>query len=137
MARKQRTWSVTLSVVGLRFRFKKETRALMPDWCPFPVTLEREPDNSHDPSAVKVMIAGSQKLKALKGVQLGYLSNRVDDDSGERVGVATLLAPKLDAGTVVPVKLWVTSIDPDDGTAELSARFRDVTKPVAKRKTRR
>ncbi len=124
--KKGRTWIVTLSVVGLRFRWKRDVIAMMPGWCPFPVTLEREPDNRFDPDAIKVMIAGDFKLKKLAGKQLGYISNRLDPDSDERVGLASLLAPRLDAGTVEPVKLWITDIDVEGGGAELSARFRDI-----------
>jgi hypothetical protein len=55
-------------------------------------------------------------LTALKGKQLGYL----------RRNVAALLAPKLDAGSIEPTRLWVTEIDAKAGEATLEARFRDV-----------
>lgn len=132
MARKARTWKIDLTVVGLSFRWKRETIAMMPGWCPFPVTLEREPDNQFDKDAIKVVIAGDFKLTKLRGVHFGYISNRFDPEEGERVGLATLLAPKLDSGSVEPVKLWITDIDVENGGATLSARFRD--RPPAKRK---
>ena len=134
--KKGRTWIVTLSVVGLRFRWKRDTISMMPGWCPFPVTLEREPDNRFDPHAIKVMIAGDFKLTKLRGQHFGYISNRTDDDSGERIGLASLLAPRLDAGTVEPVKLWVTEIDVEGGAATLEARFRDIPKRPTKRKSK-
>jgi len=85
---------------------------------PFPVELEREPDNEYDPNAIKVNIHAKMKLTKLHGKQLGYL----------RKEVAALLAPKLDAGSIEPVKLWITEVDPRAGEAELSCRFRDVPK---------
>ena len=119
--RKGRTWKITLTCVGLNFRWKRATRNMMPDWCPFPVTFEREPDNRFDANAVKVVIAGSKKLTRLKGKQLGYL----------RAGVAAELAPKLDAGTIELVKAWITEVDPEGGDATIDVRFRD--KPAGKR----
>lgn len=133
MAQRQRTWKATLTCVGLQFRWKADVRKMMPGWCPFPVTLEREPDNKHDPDAIKVVIAADNKLRKLRGIQLGYLSNRVVD--GERVGLAHILAPKLDSGSIEPVKLWVTEISDDGQEATIDARFRDVKNPAAKRKT--
>lgn len=127
---RNRTWRVTLTVVGLNFRWKAATRQMMPGWCPFPVTLEREPDNRFDADAIKVVIAGTKKLTKLNGSHLGYLSNR--QEGGERVGIASMLAPKLDAGQVELVKAWVTEVDPDAGTAVMEARFRDI--PPAKRR---
>jgi hypothetical protein len=129
MTKKNRTWRTSLTVVGLGFRWKRETREMMPGWCPFPVKFEREPDNRFDPDAIKVVIAGDFKLTKLRGMHLGYLSNRIQD--GERVGIATMLAPKLDAGRVEVVKAWVTEVDPGDGTAVVEVRFRDI--PPAKR----
>jgi hypothetical protein len=132
MAKKPgRTWSVELSVVGLNFRWKRDVIAMMPGWVPFPVTLEREPDNRFDSDAIKVVIAGTMKLTKLRGAHFGYISNRLDEEEGQRVGLASLLAPKLDSGAIEPVKLWVTDIDVDSGAATLSARFRD--RPTAKR----
>ena len=119
-----RTWSAELTVVGLQFRWKKDGRETLARAVPFKVELEREPDNKYDENAVKVNIVSDFKLTKLRGKQLGYL----------RANIAALLADKLDKGTVEPVKLWVTEIDVLDGTAQLSARFRDVAKPVTKPK---
>ena len=118
---RQRTWSFTCTVVGLQFRWKMTGREMLARAVPFPVELEREPDNPADENAIKVNIAGTMKLTKLRGSQLGYL----------RKEVAAMLAPKLDAGTVAPVKLWVTEVDARAGDAELSARFKDV-KPKAR-----
>src|SRR4051812_19482631 len=115
---KQRTWSCTCTVVGLQFRWKESGRKTLAGAVPFPVVLEREPDNEHDPNAVKVNIAGDFKLTKLRGVQLGYL----------RKEVAAMLAPKIDAGQIEPVKLWITEVDYRAGDAELSCRFKDIPK---------
>lgn len=115
---------MALTVVGLQFRFKVTGREMLARAVPFPVELEREPDNEYDENAIKVNIAADKKLTKLKGVQLGYL----------RKEVAAILAPKLDAGSIEPVKLWVTEVDAKAGDAELSCRFKDV-KPKAKSST--
>jgi hypothetical protein len=116
---KAKTWSFTCTVVGMQFRWKMTGREMLARAVPFPVELEREPDNKFDPNAVKVNLAATKKLSSLKGKHLGYL----------RREVAELLAHRLDAGTVEPVKLWVTEIDPKEGEASLDCRFRDVQKP--------
>jgi hypothetical protein len=127
MPRKTRSWTIELTVVGLQFRWRVEGRITLQRNCPIPVRLEREPDNPKDENAIKVLIDADYKLKALKGKHLGYL----------RRDTAALLAPRLDAGTLEPVKLWVTEVDPPTGEATLEARFVDVPKkPVVKPKKR-
>jgi hypothetical protein len=117
---RQRTWSFTCTVVGLQFRWKMTGREMLARAAPFPVELEREPDNPADENAIKVNIAATKKLTKLKGAHLGYL----------RKEVAAMLAPRLDAGQVAPVKLWVTEVEPRNGEATLSCRFKDaVVKP--------
>lgn len=116
---------IELTVVGLNFRWKREVRKMMPGWCPFTVTLEREPDNQYDENAVKVLIAKQKPLAKLAGKQLGYL----------RSNIAALLAPQLDDGTLKPAKLTVTEIDVDGGQATIQASFRSVKKPAKRKKT--
>lgn len=127
MTKRGRTWTLELTVVGMRFRWKKEGRELLARSVPFPVELEREPDNRADENAVKVNIAGDFKLTKLRGRHLGYL----------RANIAELFAPKLDAGTVESVKLWVTDIDVDGGQATIDARFRDIPPKRENRSTKR
>jgi hypothetical protein len=114
---KQRTWSFDCTVVGLQFRWKMTGRETLARSVPFPVELEREPDNKVDPNAIKVNIAAKFKLTALRGRQLGYL----------RREIAEMLAPHLDSGRTVPLKLWVTEVRPNDGEASMSCRFKDST----------
>lgn len=127
MGVKTRTWTVELTCVGMQFRWTKDNgRPVLKRACPFPVALQREPDNEHDENAIMVLIDGDRKLTKLKGKHLGYLRRQS----------AALIAPKLDAGTIEPVKLWVTDVDIDEGEATINARFRDVTpkRAPAKRK---
>jgi hypothetical protein len=122
-----KTWTAELTCVGLQFRWTKDNgRPALKKACPFPVALKREPDNEHDENAIMVLIDGDRKLTKLKGKQLGYL----------RKNIAALLAPKIDAGTLEAVKLWVIDVDVDSGEATIDARFRDVTpkRAAAKRK---
>lgn len=116
---KGRTWTIELTVVGLRFSdLTKEGKELIARHTPFPVKLEREPDNPVDDNAIKVLIAGDFKLTALKGKKLGHL----------RANIAAILAPKMDAGALEQVKLWVTDVDLEAYEATIDARFRDVPK---------
>jgi hypothetical protein len=111
-----RTWSATVTVVGLQFRWKADGRETLARNVPIPVLLEREPANEHDENAVKVIIAQNYSLKALRGIHLGYL----------RREVAAMIAPKLDEGSIEPVVLRVTAVDPKPGEAALEMTFRDV-----------
>lgn len=117
-----KTWSIELTVVGLNFRWTREGRITLARSVPFKVALEREPDNEYDENAIKVVIASDFKLTKLRGKQLGYI----------RKNSAALIAPRFDAGTLEPVKLWVTEVDPFYGDAQMDARFRD--KRPAKKK---
>lgn len=126
MRKSGRTWKATITVVGLQFRWKKDGRAVLARSCPFPAELVRETDNEHDEHAIRVNIAGDMKLTALRGRQLGYVNRQI----------AALIAPRMDAGTVEPVKLWITDVSVESGEAELEARFRDVKTGSTKRKTR-
>ena len=125
MARK-RAWEIELTVVGLQFRWTKSGREVLARSCPFPVDLEREPDNKHDENAVKVVIAADYKLKKLRGKHLGYLRRQA----------AEQMAPRLDRGTLEVVKLWVTDIDPAMGEATMACRFRDIPAPLKKVSTK-
>jgi len=126
MKRKPRTLGIELTCVGLQFRWTKNGRETLARSCPFPVDLEREPDNKHDENAVKVVIAADYKLKKLRGKHLGYLRRQA----------AEHMAPRLDAGTLEVVKLWVTDIDPAMGEATIAAKFRDLPAPLKKVSTK-
>lgn len=113
---KGRTWSVTLDVVGMQFRWTKDGRETLSRSVPFFVEFERQPDNPKDENAIKVNISSDFKLTKLRGMHLGYV----------RAPSAALLAPRLDNGTLEPVKLWVTEVNGEAGMATLEARFQDV-----------
>lgn len=119
----ERTFSTDLTVVGLSFRWSKDGRRILKQACPFPVSLEREPENEHDENAIKVNVAMHRPIKKLYGRHLGYL----------RANIAAKLAPVIDDGSVKPVKLWVTGIDLENSTAALEATFSD-SRPAKKRK---
>lgn len=118
MAAKNKTWSAELTCVGLQFRWKLSGRETLARAVPFKIELVREHDNDYDENAIAVRIASDFKLTKLRSKQLGYL----------RREVAALLAPKMDAGTLQVVKLWVTEIDAKAGDATVQARFRDLAK---------
>lgn len=118
MATKLKTHKLTVSVVGLQFRWTQDGRKVLARSVPFPAELERQPDNPKDPNAVKVNIAGDYKLTKLRGRQLGYL----------RAGTAAMFAPRLDNGTLEVVKAWVTEVDDTEATLEL--RLRDIPKKM-------
>lgn len=120
---KRRTWSAELTCVGLNFRWKKDGMKLFAREVPFPVILEREPDNEYDENAIKVMLTGT-KFKTLKQRHLGYLPRNL----------AALLAPRFDDKSIEQVKVWMTHVDPMGGEGKLDARFRDVPKGTAGKK---
>jgi hypothetical protein len=126
MMARERKWTIELTCVGLQFRWTKSGRETLARSCPFPVDLEREPDNEHDENAVKVVIAADYKLKKLRGKHLGYLRRQA----------AEHMAPRLDAGTLEVVKLWVTNIDPAMAEATIDARFRDIPPKLKKVSTK-
>lgn len=118
-----------LTCVGMQFRWTKEAREMLARHAPFKVDLEREPDNEVDSDAIKVVISSDFKLTKLKGKHLGYLR------SGYKTGtekIAQILAPRLDAGTVEVVKLWVTEVNVSAGDAIIDARFRDLPAKLKK-----
>lgn len=124
MARKQPTWIFTLTCVGMKFRWTLDGRKQLKFSLPFPVQFVREPDNQVDENAIMVLVDGDEKLRTLKGKQLGYV----------RADAAALLAPRFDAGILEVVGAWVETIDVEHGQCEVMTRFRDIKKPLNKPK---
>lgn len=112
------TWSHEMSVVGLKFRWKRIGRQAIYNIAQrgdiTGCRLEREPDNPADPNAIKVMLPN----RMMEGKQLGYLMRES----------AELLAPRLDAGTLRVVSVRLTSLNERDdyNTGTVLVRFRDV-----------
>lgn len=115
-----KTFTVELSVVGLKFRMKKDVQRVVAGMVPFNVEIERDPGNQWDANAIKVTIA-DPKLGELDGKFIGFF----------RRGVASQLAAKLDDGEIEPDTFIITAIYADDGEADCKATFlkTDLFKP--------
>lgn len=118
---------MTLDVVGLRFRWKRDSRRMLADMIAkrgsiTGIRLVREPDNRFDPNAIMVLLPE----RIASGYQLGYL----------RASSAEVLAPALDSGRtmVVSAKLEGLNEDDDYNTGEVFVRFKDRPKSLTKRK---
>lgn len=115
-----RTWSHEFDVVGLGFRMKRESRRalkmLVEKKGSIPgMRLEREPDNRADPNAIKVCLPE----RVMHGIHIGYLHRET----------AALLAPKIDAGTLVVKSATLTEVTGEvDKNATIIARFADKRK---------
>lgn len=96
---------LTTTVKGLRYRVTPQTLNIMRDVTPLDARLEREPDNTADENAIKVILCG----KPWKDFHLGYIGR----------AVAAELAPKLDAGKLEIQIATVTDIDPEEGEAQI------------------
>jgi hypothetical protein len=101
-----------------------EGRKLLVRQVPFPVELEREPENPAHENAIKIVIGSEMKLSQLRGMHLGYV----------RAASSDLLTPRLDDGTLIVVSAQVIEVDSEKGQAEVEVRFADVKKPVTKPK---
>lgn len=104
---------VELTVVGLQYRVTTSSRIMLADNLPFPVRLEREPENEHDENAIKV-VAVKYFSHSFNDFHIGYLTR----------AVASEWAGPLDTGKLMIAEAWVTGIDVDAGTAELVVKAR-------------
>ena len=101
--------TLDLTVVGLSYRV---TPAKMEDIAvdaPLQAELVREPDNNHDPNAVKVVLIE----KPWENFHIGYLSREV----------AKELAPRLDGGMEI-AEAWLLSVDLIESKGELTVKVR-------------
>lgn len=105
--------TVTLQVVGMKYRVTPATRHLIRKKVehdgPIPVKLIREPENVHDPNAIKVVISGS----AYKGLHIGYLMR----------GVAAEYAQRLDEKRFHFEDGLMPIVNDEDGEAEIVVKL--------------
>ena len=104
---------IELDVVGLQHRITTSTRRWLakslkengPIFC----KLVREPENTHDENAIKVVIQEGN----YKDLHLGYIQR----------AVAAVLALMMDDSLITDVLLAIVSIDVDAGTADARLQF--------------
>lgn len=108
---------VEITVVGLAYRVTPSTLQLLAGKLPFPVELEREPENEHDENAIKVVVVKYFSHK-FNDFHIGYAPK----------GVASVWAPALDAGKLTIAEAWITGIDVDEGTATMLVKARTGSK---------
>ncbi len=103
---------IELVVVGLKYRVTTSTRRYLaktvmdkPIFC----SMVREPENTHDENAIKVVV----KEGTYKGMHIGYIQR----------GVAVVLAVLLDEGGIQDELLAITSMDVDTGEADAELHF--------------
>lgn len=92
-------------VKGLQYRVLTETIRIMSDVTPLEARIEREPSNTADENAVKVVLC----VKPWEDFHIGYLSR----------AVAAELAPKLDSGELRITQAVVTALDHEEGEGEI------------------
>lgn len=120
-----RSWSIELSVVGLRFRTRTIVRDALVKSTPFRVDLVRERDNRFDENAIKVVIGPKFKYVRLRGQHMGYLTREA----------AARLAPALDEGRTTVVRASVTEVGTgSDPEAKVVIRFSDTDNPKVVRR---
>lgn len=123
---KSQVTNLTLNVVGLRFRTSVSTRRMMQAHVEdetVEAVLVREPTNTHDPNAVKVIL----DTDPYHGFHIGYV---------DRV-VAAALAPVLDVGVEVLAAV-ITDMDAEAATAQLEVSLKtpvQAKKKVIKKKS--
>lgn len=106
---KKKLRELDFTVVGLSYRVTPAKLEKLAGETPLMAALVREPTNSHDENAVKVVITE----KPYRDFHIGYLS---------RV-VAAEIAPLLDAGMKVE-EAWLVEVDLVASTGELQAKVR-------------
>lgn len=109
-----KTKTITAQAVGLRYRVTPESFRELAASVPLEAALEREPKNTADRNAIKVLLAGKRNF------HVGYLSR----------ALASELARKMDKGQVEIVRVMVVSLDEDDYSGEVEIELRKVKSPA-------
>ena len=115
-------------VVGISYHVTEQTQEilhLLAKISPLKAELEREPDNSADENAIKVMLTDKKRLRdeypqvfGSDRYFLGYL----------RRGVAAVLAPRMDGETVKVKNARLESLDVKEGTGVLRVNLAKMAK---------
>lgn len=107
--RKKVPQKVELTVVGIQHRVTMSTRKMIADKLdkegPVKCKLLREPDNSHDKLAIKVLISEG----VYKNLHLGYIRRVVNQ----------VWTPLIDSGKLVVKTGWLIELWPSEGEAEI------------------
>jgi HIRAN domain. len=104
---------IEITVVGMQYRVTVSSRVMLADHLPFPVELEREPENREDENAIKV-VAVKYFSHTFNDFHIGYVPR----------GVALAWASAMDTGKLTIAEAWVTGIDVDAGTATMLVKAR-------------
>jgi hypothetical protein len=84
---------------------------------PLVARLEREPDNRHDPHAIKVIVTDErlpQKMLGSQGLWLGYI----------RRNLAAVVAQGMDKGRITNPYVEIQSVDVEHGQAKAFVRLK-------------
>lgn len=110
--KKPKRKTLKTEIVGIHYRVTPYTRKMLASHAaqkPLKVVLEREPLNTHDKNAIRVVLISTP----LKGLHLGYVPR----------GVAEVLSPKLKSGKVTIIEATVPVVRAEDGDADLEIAF--------------
>lgn len=113
MAKKLVPRKIEMVIVGLQHRLTPSTRNMLErrvSEAPVEVAIEREPDNSFDEHAIKVIISDTP----YKNLHIGYIPR----------GSAALLAPLMDTDEIKEIHGTMTDVQPMDGTATMLLQFK-------------
>lgn len=106
--------TVKFSIVGFRYRVTDETFQTMSEVLPLKAKLVREPDNTADSNAIKVVLLD----KPWRNVHVAYITRTV----------ASELAPKLDAGKVEFSDAVITAMDVEESSGEITFKVKSLQK---------
>lgn len=99
-------------VVGLHYRVTPATQEEMKKLEPLNAEIVREPDNTEDKNALKVVLTE----KPYKGFHIGYLRKQVSE----------IYAPLIDSGDVELTKVLVSDFDLKEGKATAHLKVKSV-----------
>ena len=116
--------TLEISVVGLQYRLPPGTMKALRQDCPLKCELVREPKNSHDENAIKVVVTEKPWAKIHEGLHIGYIARQT----------AAEFAPVMDEGNFPFGEVWLTAVNVEQGMGELLLRRKPRAKAKAKSK---